>query len=87
MLSRDSHGSKPDTKHRLYPETADIIIIIIIIVITIKKCRQCKAGKERLTPYQSEDTNPTILTNRMKEEREITVGYQRERAAMIIQRH
>ena len=32
-----------------------------IIIIIIKKGSQCKAGRERLTPYQSEDphnTNP-----------------------------
>ena len=32
-----------------------IYIIIIIIIIIIKKDRQCKAGRGRLTPYQSED--------------------------------
>ena len=31
----------------------------IIIIIIIRKDRQCKAGRERLTPYQSEDPNPT----------------------------
>ena len=31
----------------------DIIIIIIIIIITIKKGQQCKAMRERYTPYQS----------------------------------
>ena len=29
-----------------------------IIIIIISKGRQCKAGRERLTPYQSEDPNP-----------------------------
>ena len=29
--------------------------IIIIIIIIIKKDWQCKAGRGRLTPYQSED--------------------------------
>ena len=32
-----------------------IIIFIIIIIIIIKKDWQCKAGRGRLTPYQSED--------------------------------
>ena len=32
----------------------------IIIIIIIKKDWQCKAGRERLTPYQSEDHNPTL---------------------------
>ena len=32
------------------------IIIIIIIIIIIKRGWQCKAGRERLTPYQSRIT-------------------------------
>ena len=48
--------------------------IIIIIIIIIRKGRQCKAGRERLTPYQSEDPNPTTPTHRMKEEKGKTVG-------------
>ena len=42
----------------------------IIIIIIIKKDWQCKAGRERLTPYQSEDPNPTLPTYRGKEEKE-----------------
>ena len=45
-----------------------------IIIIIIKKGRQCKAGRERLTPYQSEEPNPTTPTHRMKEEKGKTVG-------------
>ena len=45
-----------------------------IIIIIIRKGRQCKAGRERLTPYQSEDPNPTTLTHRMKEEKGKTAG-------------
>ena len=45
-----------------------------IIIIIIRKGRQCKAGRERLTPYQSEDPNPTTQTHRMKEEKGKTVG-------------
>ena len=37
-------------------------IIIIIIIIIIKSGWQCKAGRERVTPYQSEDPNPTTPT-------------------------
>ena len=37
--------------------------------IIIKKGRQCKAGRERLTPYQSEDLSPTIPTHGRKEEK------------------
>ena len=43
-------------------------------IIIIKRGWQCKAGRERLTPYQSEDPNPTTPTHRKKEEREKTVG-------------
>ena len=43
--------------------------IIIIIIIIIKKDRQCKAGRGRLTPYQSEDHSPTLPTYRGKEEK------------------
>ena len=45
----------------------------IIIIIIIKRGWQCKAGRERLTPYQSEDPNPTTPTHRKKEEKIITV--------------
>ena len=48
--------------------------IIIIIIIIIRNGRQCKAGRERLTPYQSEDPNPTTPTHRMREEKGKTEG-------------
>ena len=41
----------------------------VIIIIIIKKDSQCKAGRGRLTPYQSEDTSPTLPTYRGKEEK------------------
>ena len=41
--------------------------IIIIIIIIIKKCWKCKAGREPLTPYQSDDPSHTTPTHRMKE--------------------
>ena len=47
---------------------------LIIIIIIIEKGWQCKAGRERLTPYQSEDPNPTIPTHRMNEEKGKTAG-------------
>ena len=47
---------------------------IIIIIIIINRGWQCKAGIERLTPYQSEDPNPTTPTHRKKEEKGKTVG-------------
>ena len=42
------------------------------------------AGRERLTPYQSEDHSPTIPTHRMKEEEGKTVVDKREPAATPI---
>ena len=51
-------------------ENCDCIIIIIII----KRGWQCKAGRQRLTPYQSKDPNPTTPTHRKKEEKGKTVG-------------
>ena len=53
---------------------AEVIRLIIIIIIIIKRGWQCKAGRERLTPYQYEDPNPTTLTHRKKEEKGKTVG-------------
>ena len=40
-----------------------------IIIIIIKKDWQCKAGRGRLTPYQSEDPCPTLPIYRGKEEK------------------
>ena len=45
------------------------IAVIIIIIIIIKKDWQCKAGRRRLPPYQSEDPSPTLPTYRGKEEK------------------
>ena len=41
----------------------------VIIIIIIKKDWQCKAGRGRLPPYQSEDPSPTLPTSRGKEEK------------------
>ena len=46
------------------------IVYITFITIIIKKDWQCKAGRGRLTPYQSEDSSPTLPTYRGKEEKE-----------------
>ena len=51
-----------------------IIIIIVIITIIIKKDYQCKAGRERLIPYQNTDPSQTIPTHRIKEEKRKTAG-------------
>ena len=40
-----------------------------IIIIIIKKDWQCKAGRGRLTPYQSKDHSPTLQTYRGKEKK------------------
>ena len=42
---------------------------LIIIIIIIKRDWQCKAGRGRLTPYQSEDPSPTLPTYRGKLEK------------------
>ena len=43
-------------------------------IIIIKKCRQCKAGREQLAPDQLEDSSHKIQTYRMIEEKGKTVG-------------
>ena len=48
-------------------------LVTIIIIIIIKKGLQCKAGRERFTPYQSQDPNPTIQTHIIEEEKGKTV--------------
>ena len=59
----------------LYCYCIDVLLMYcIIVIIIIIKCWQCKAGRERLTPYQSEDPNPTTLTRIMKEEEGKTAG-------------
>ena len=40
-----------------------------LFIIIIKKCRQCKAERERCTPYQSEDPSPIIPTYSQKVEK------------------
>ena len=51
--------------------TSEHCKLIIIIIIIIKKDWQCKVGRGRLTPYQSEDPpSPTLPTYRGKEEKD-----------------
>ena len=57
----------PSTRQAWVNKVESLRIIIIIIIIIIKKEWQCKAGKGRLTPYQSEDPSPTLPTYRGKE--------------------
>ena len=40
-----------------------------LAIIIIKKDWQCKAGRGRLTPYQSEDPSPTLPAYRGKEDK------------------
>ena len=57
----------PHFKPMLYKPNTEIGCSVDIIII--KKCQQCKAGRELYTPYQSEDPSPTIPTYRQKEEK------------------
>ena len=50
-------------------ESDDDSIVVVIIIIIIKKDWQCKAGRGRLTPYQSEDPSTTLPTYRGKQEK------------------
>ena len=58
----------------IYIDSDSNNFIIVIIIIIFKKGWQCKAGRERLTPYQSKDPNPITPTHRMKEEKGKTSG-------------
>ena len=57
-----------------YVSTVLFLCINCIIIIIIKKGWQFEAGRERLTPYRSEDPNPTTPTHRIKEEKGKTAG-------------
>ena len=54
------------TYTRILPYT---LVCYRIIIIIIKKDWQCQAGRGRMTPYQSEDPNPTLPTYSGKEEK------------------
>ena len=47
----------------------NIVESVIIFIIIVKKDWQCKAGRGRLPPYQSEDPSLTLPTYRGKEEK------------------
>ena len=49
-------------------------VLSLVSLIIIKKRLAMQAGRELLTPYQSEDPNPTTPTHRMKEEKWKTAG-------------
>ena len=54
------------------PTLATLVLLRGHAIIIEKGC-QCKAGRQRLPPYQFEDPSPTIITHRMKEEKGKTV--------------
>ena len=56
-----------------YPENGSKLKYNGIFFSIIKNGWQCKTGRERLTPYQSEDHSPTISSNIMKDEKPKTV--------------
>ena len=45
------------------------ISLLLLLLLLLLKHWQCKAGRGRLTPYQSEDPSPTLPTYRGKEEK------------------
>ena len=59
-MLQDRQDKAPKSSRKEWP---------IIIIIIIKKDWQCKAGRGRLPPYQSEDSSPTLPTYRGKEEK------------------
>ena len=66
--------SSNDALHERWSIQLASLAVALLLFIIIRKGRQCKAGRGRLTPYQSEDLNPTTPTHRMKEEKSKTVG-------------
>ena len=82
LLERDvstSSASSPVTSPRLIQYWRGLFLVFClgyytlrnsnIFIIISKKDWQCKAGRGRLTPYQSEDPSPTLPTYRGKEEK------------------
>ena len=47
----------------------NIFVLLFLLLFIIKKDWQCKAGRGRLPPYQSEGPSPTLPTYRGKEEK------------------
>ena len=51
-------GATLDLQMTVVPDLVWVAIVApLFFIIIIRKGRQCKAERERLTPYQSEDTN------------------------------
>ena len=61
-----------------------VSIQIFFIIIIIKKDWQCKAGRGRLTPYQSEDPSHTLPTYRGKDEKWFNVSFPIEEKKSLI---
>ena len=53
------------------PIQFNIKIELILLLVVLKEVGKCKAWRERLTPYKSEDPSgsPTTLTHKIKEEK------------------
>ena len=67
MIEHDSEaGSGGHGNFSLWSEIPQIPPFIIIIIIILKKGLQHMAGRERFTPDQSKDPNPTIPSYRKK---------------------
>ena len=69
--------NKNVTKIILKTENKNKFTFNEIIIIIIKKDWQCKAGRGRLTHYQSEDPSPTLPTYRGKEEKRKIVEHKK----------
>ena len=52
--------------HLVNQKDMTVVHLVNQIIIIIKRDWQCKAGRERSTPYQSEDPNPTTPTLEIK---------------------
>ena len=62
-ISRFCSNNTVGTIQQFFPSAwSNLFACSNIIIIIIGKCRQCKAGREQFTHYQSKDPSPTILT-------------------------
>ena len=48
--------------------------LLLLLLLLLKEVGNATLGESELTPYQSEDPNPTTPTHRKKEEKGKTVG-------------
>ena len=70
-----AHGGFQCRHFRQFQHTSEftMLLLLLLLLLLLKKGRQCKAGRERLMPYQPEDPSPTTPTHRRKEEKGKTV--------------